>query len=61
MIKSLQTAAAAMTYPERKAARDRRHAMWLRKTAATVPAHDPLKERLLRLASQYAAAGRGAT
>jgi hypothetical protein len=47
-----------MKHPERKAARDRQHAAWLRQTAATATDYGPLKERLLLLASQYESAGR---
>jgi hypothetical protein len=40
--------------PELQAPGNRRHAAWLRETAARVPAReDVLKERLLKLASQY--------
>jgi hypothetical protein len=40
--------------PELQAPGNRRHAAWLRETAARAPAHDGvLKERLLKLAAQY--------
>lgn len=42
-----------MDHREQKALRNRLHAKRLRETAATAPADGPLKDRLLRLATQY--------